>query len=48
MKPVVANLTEDDIVAITAYVASRLPSRGARPKAPRPAIEQPVINAAQR
>jgi cytochrome c553 len=48
MKPVVANLTEDDIVAITAYLASRLPSRVAHPAPPPPAIQRPVIDTAHR
>jgi cytochrome c553 len=48
MKPVVANLTEEDIVAITAYVASRGPRATTRPAAPRPAIRQPVTNTALR
>ena len=48
MKPVVANLTEDDIVAITAYVASRVPRASTRPAVRRPAIHQPVTNTATR
>jgi cytochrome c553 len=48
MKPVVANLTEDDIVAITAYVASRPPRRVSRPAAPPPEIPRPVTNTAHR
>jgi cytochrome c553 len=44
MKPVVANLTEDDIVAITAYVASRGPGGAG----PRPATRRPVIDTATR
>jgi cytochrome c553 len=28
MKPVVANLTDDDFVDIAAYVSSRVPSKG--------------------
>jgi cytochrome c553 len=47
MKPVVANLTEEDIVAITAYVASRPPRRGSHPAAPQPLIPRPVTNTAQ-
>jgi cytochrome c553 len=48
MKPVVANLTEDDIVAITAYVASRVPRDVRQPTTPRPAIRLPVTNTATR
>jgi cytochrome c553 len=48
MKPVVANLTEDDIVAITAYVASRSPQGSSRPAGPLPATHRPVINTATR
>jgi cytochrome c553 len=48
MKPVVANLTEEDIVAITAYVASRVPRDVHQPTTPRPAIRPPVMNTATR
>jgi cytochrome c553 len=48
MKPVVANLTEDDIVAITAYVASLVPrGRPSADDAP-PATRLPVTNTATR
>jgi cytochrome c553 len=40
MRPVVAGLTEEDIVAITAYVASRPPLRGFVPATP---IHQPPV-----
>jgi cytochrome c553 len=47
MKPVVADLTEEDIVAITAYVASVTPRGVSRPPAPQPLIPRPVTNTAQ-
>jgi len=47
MRMVVANLTEEDIVAITAYVASRPPSGGAHQDVPVPA-NRPVIDTAAR
>jgi cytochrome c553 len=34
MRPVVANLTPDDIVAITAYIGSLAPSPGVTPTPP--------------
>ena len=48
MKLVVANLTEEDIVAITAYVASRSSVGVARPPASLPPTRRPVIDTAQR
>jgi len=46
MKPVVAGLTEEDIVAITAYVASRPPVRGFVPATP--THQPPVIDTSAR
>jgi cytochrome c553 len=48
MKPVVANLTEDDIVAITAYVASRVPRDVRQPTPLRPATRRPVTSTSTR
>jgi cytochrome c553 len=46
MRPIVANLTEEDIVAITAYLASLGP--GAPVTSPRPAAPVPVTETARR
>ncbi len=46
MRVVVANLSEEDMVAITAYVASLGPGASISP--PRPLIPAPIINTARR
>ena len=48
MKPVVAGLDEEDMVAITAYIASRPPVRGFVPVVPAPRHQPPVIDTSSR